>query len=149
MVGGSRRGWKRRDGYPNYHLPPITYHLSHGRQWQRGVPEQGVVEGAQVEARAQARCRVGAQSLDLALADFVGEGLARPDDVAVNLVDGLAFGETDVYTVAELPGNEAAAAVAMAVCAAGVGTVHTTVLLSPEEIDGAAKREVDYRSPRS
>jgi uncharacterized protein with GYD domain len=58
-----------------------------------------------------------------------------------------AFGEHDVYTVVDLPDNEAAAAVALTVNAAGGATVRTVVLLTPEEMDAAAKRSVDYAPP--
>ena len=59
------------------------------------------------------------------------------------------FGERDAYVVVELPDNEAAAAVALAVNASGGATVTTTVLLTPEQVDDAAKRSVDYRPPGS
>lgn len=58
-----------------------------------------------------------------------------------------AFGEADAYVIADLPNNEAAAAVALTVNGAGGATMKTTVLLTPEEIDGAAKASVDYRPP--
>jgi uncharacterized protein with GYD domain len=60
-----------------------------------------------------------------------------------------AFGERDVYTVIELPDNETATAVALTVNASGAVNVRTTILLSPEEVDAAAKRSVDYRPPGS
>src|SRR3954453_23997070 len=58
-----------------------------------------------------------------------------------------AFGERDVYTVLDLPDNESATAVALTVNASGAVKVRTTVLLTPEEVDAAAKRSVDYRPP--
>jgi uncharacterized protein with GYD domain len=58
-----------------------------------------------------------------------------------------AFGDADAYVTVELPDNEAAAAVALTVNAAGGATTTTTLLLTPEEIDSAAKRSVDYRAP--
>ncbi len=58
-----------------------------------------------------------------------------------------AFGDRDVYTIVDLPDNESATAVALTVNASGAVTVDTTVLLTPEEVDGAAKRSVDYRPP--
>jgi uncharacterized protein with GYD domain len=58
-----------------------------------------------------------------------------------------AFGDRDVHTVVDLPDNESAAAVALTVNASGAVTVRTTVLLTPEEVDAAAKRSVDYRPP--
>ena len=57
------------------------------------------------------------------------------------------FGDHDAYVIVELPDNEAAAAVALTVNASDAVTAHTTVLLTPEEIDAAAKRSVDYRPP--
>jgi hypothetical protein len=51
--------------------------------------------------------------------------------------------------IVDLPDNEAAAAAALAVNAAGGATVQTTVLLTPEQIDDAAERSVDYRPPRT
>jgi uncharacterized protein with GYD domain len=58
-----------------------------------------------------------------------------------------AFGESDAYVIVDLPDNESAAAVALTVNAAGGATVKTVVLLTPEEVDAAAKRSVDYRPP--
>ena len=60
-----------------------------------------------------------------------------------------AFGPTDVYVVADLPDNEAAAAVALAVNGSGAVTARTVVLLTPEEVDAAAQKSVDYRPPGS
>ena len=54
-----------------------------------------------------------------------------------------AFGERDAYVIVELPDNESAAAVALTVNAAGGATVKTVVLLTPDEVDAAAKRSVD------
>jgi hypothetical protein len=47
----------------------------------------------------------------------------------------------------DLPGNEAAAAVAMTVAASGAATPRTTVLLTPEEVDAATKLSPTYRAP--
>jgi uncharacterized protein with GYD domain len=58
-----------------------------------------------------------------------------------------AFGERDVYTVLDLPDNETATAVALTVNASGAVKVRTTVLVTPEEVDAAAKRSVEYRPP--
>jgi uncharacterized protein with GYD domain len=57
------------------------------------------------------------------------------------------FGEHDAVVIADLPDNQAAAAVALTVNAAGGATAHTTVLLTPEEVDEAAQRSVDYSPP--
>ena len=61
-----------------------------------------------------------------------------------------AFGEHDAVVLLDLPDNEAAAAVALSVDAAGGASTKTTVLLTPEEVDDAAERSrdaVDYRPP--
>ena len=60
-----------------------------------------------------------------------------------------AFGDRDAYVIVDLPDNESAAAVALTVNAAGGATVRTIVLLTPEEVDAAAKRSVEYRPPGS
>ena len=60
-----------------------------------------------------------------------------------------AFGDHDAYVIVDLPDNESAAAVALTVNATGGATVNTVVLLTPEEVDAAAKRSVDYRPPGS
>src|ERR671912_1354663 len=58
-----------------------------------------------------------------------------------------AFGEHDAIAIADLPDNESAAAFALAVSEAGGANVRTVVLLTPEEVDAAAKRSVEYQSP--
>lgn len=58
-----------------------------------------------------------------------------------------AFGGTDVFTVADLPDNAAAAALALAVTAGGGATVRTVVLLTPEEIDSSTEKKVKYTPP--
>ncbi|MEU7854303.1 GYD domain-containing protein [Nonomuraea sp. NPDC049141] len=58
-----------------------------------------------------------------------------------------AFGENDVYIIGDLPNNAASAAIGLAVTAAGGARTKTVVLLTPEEIDEAARQEVDYRAP--
>jgi GYD domain len=49
----------------------------------------------------------------------------------------------------DLPDNATAAAASIAVNAAGAATSEVVVLLTPEEIDTAAKLSVDYRPPGS
>jgi uncharacterized protein with GYD domain len=59
------------------------------------------------------------------------------------------FGDHDAYVTVDLPDNEAAAAVALSVNAAGGAVVDTIVLLTPEQVDEAAERSVEYRPPGS
>lgn len=58
-----------------------------------------------------------------------------------------AFGETDLYIIADLPDEIAAAAIALAIARAGVLEITTTVLVTPETIDAAVERSVTYRTP--
>ena len=58
-----------------------------------------------------------------------------------------AFGDVDAYVVVDLPDNVSASAAALAVCQAGGASVKTVVLRSPEDIDKAGKKTVDYRAP--
>jgi uncharacterized protein with GYD domain len=58
-----------------------------------------------------------------------------------------AFGDDDVYVIADLPDNSAAAAVALAVNSSNAVRLSTVVLMTPEEVDAATKRSVDYRPP--
>lgn len=58
-----------------------------------------------------------------------------------------AFGTPDVYAIIELPDAVAGAALSLAVNQTGAVQVSTHVLLTPEEIDEAAKRSVPYRPP--
>ena len=58
-----------------------------------------------------------------------------------------AFGSTDVFAIADLPNNAAAAAVALTVGGSGGATLNTVVLLTPEEIDEATQTGVQYTPP--
>ena len=58
-----------------------------------------------------------------------------------------AFGETDLYVIAEVPDNVTAAALSMIVNASGAASSTMTVLLTPEEVDAAVKKTADYRPP--
>jgi uncharacterized protein with GYD domain len=58
-----------------------------------------------------------------------------------------AFGSSDVYFIADLPDNTAAAAIGIVVSAGGGATTRTTVLITPEEMDAAAKKQSSYRPP--
>jgi len=58
-----------------------------------------------------------------------------------------AFGDTDVFAIADLPDNAAAAALALSVSASGGATARTVVLLTPEEIDAATNQTVQYTPP--
>jgi len=58
-----------------------------------------------------------------------------------------AFGETDLFVIAEAPDNVTMAALSLIVNAAGTSTVNVTVLMTAEEIDAATKKTATYRPP--
>jgi uncharacterized protein with GYD domain len=61
-----------------------------------------------------------------------------------------AFGGTDCYLIVDLPDNVTAAALGATVAASGaVSRYETVVLLTPADLDAAAKVSVDYRPPGS
>ena len=58
-----------------------------------------------------------------------------------------AFGDTDLFIIGDVPDNVSAAALSLIVNAAGAATAKVIVLLTPEEIDAAAKKTPSYRPP--
>jgi uncharacterized protein with GYD domain len=84
------------------------------------------------------------------------EGGSARRDAATKAIEGLGgsvesfhfgFGDRDAYVVADIPDNVSAAAVAIAVNAGGGVQAKTTVLLTPEEVDQATQKTVDYTPP--
>ncbi len=57
------------------------------------------------------------------------------------------FGNHDAYVIADLPDNVTATAVSLAINATGLVTGETTVLMTPEEVDEAVKKNASYRAP--
>ena len=58
-----------------------------------------------------------------------------------------AFGEADLYAIADFPDAASATAVSLAVNASGAVSLKTTLLMSPAEMDAAVKKTVGYRPP--
>ena len=58
-----------------------------------------------------------------------------------------AFGDDDFVGIVDIPDHSSAAAVSLTVGATGAVRVKTTVLLTPEEVDAAAKKSIDYTPP--
>lgn len=100
----------------------------------------------------------------LAQASYTVEGLkglcndggSKRREVVEQLAKGLggtleafyyAFGDDDVFAIFDLPDNVSATSVSLVINAAGAATVKITVLLTPEEVDQATKKTVDYRPP--
>ena len=98
-------------------------------------------------------------------ATFIGEGLkgllkeggSKRRETLEQTIKGMggtlegfyfAFGEDDSFAIVDLPDNVTTAALALIVNASGAVKVKTTVLLTPEEVDQATKKSVDYHPPR-
>ncbi len=86
------------------------------------------------------------------------DGGTRRRDAARALVEHMggtmeafyfAFGDADAYIIVDLPDNATGAASSMTVAATGAIRCKTIVLLTPEEIDEAAKKTVSYAPPGS
>jgi uncharacterized protein with GYD domain len=60
-----------------------------------------------------------------------------------------AFGGADLYVIGDAPDDVAAAALSLRTAASGAARSHTVVLLTPEQIDEATQRNVEYRTPGS
>ncbi len=58
-----------------------------------------------------------------------------------------AFGETDLYLIADFPDNVPVATASLTVNASGTVTCKVTVLLTPEEVDQAVKKTPTYQPP--
>ena len=87
---------------------------------------------------------------------LVKEGGSARRAVVQKMVEGLggklesfyfAYGEDDAYIVSDLPDAASGLALALAVNASGAVRLSTIPLITPEEIDVAAKRAVNYRAP--
>ncbi len=58
-----------------------------------------------------------------------------------------AFGDPDAIVIMDAPDNVSAAAASVAINATGAVRLKTVVLLTPEEMDAAVKKTVNYRPP--
>lgn len=58
-----------------------------------------------------------------------------------------AFGHTDVVVIVDVPSAAAMSALALTVAATGTIQTEATVLITPEEVDEAAKIQVGFRPP--
>jgi len=60
-----------------------------------------------------------------------------------------ALGADDLVVIGELPDNVSAAALSLQTAVGGAARSRTTVLLSPDDLDEATHRSVEYRKPGS
>jgi uncharacterized protein with GYD domain len=58
-----------------------------------------------------------------------------------------ALGDADVVGIAEFPDQATAMALSLTVNGSGAAQLRTTLLVTPEEVDAAAKKQVGYRPP--
>jgi len=58
-----------------------------------------------------------------------------------------AFGETDLYIIADFPDHATVTSCVLTVTSTGAAAVKTTVLLTPEEVDKAAQKAPTYSAP--
>ena len=84
------------------------------------------------------------------------EGGSERRTVVAKMTEGLggkletfyyAFGDVDVYAIVDVPDSVTAAAIALAVNQGGGATLKTVALISPEDMDKASKKNVNYRPP--
>ena len=58
-----------------------------------------------------------------------------------------ALGDDDLFVIFDFPDNISATTASLLVNASGAAKVKMTVLLTPEEVDQATKKTVDYSPP--
>ena len=84
------------------------------------------------------------------------EGGSKRRAVVQKLIEGAggkleafyyAFGTDDAVIIADLPDASSGIAISLTVNATGAVRLSTTPLITPEEIDAASKKTVDYRMP--
>jgi uncharacterized protein with GYD domain len=100
----------------------------------------------------------------LVQASYVGEGLkglikeggTSRKETVTRVIEGMggkmetfyyAFGDFDVIGIADMPDNVSSVAFSLAVNASGGINAKTIVLITPEEIDAATKKAIDFRPP--
>jgi uncharacterized protein with GYD domain len=87
---------------------------------------------------------------------LIKEGGSKRRAVVQKLIEGAggkleafyyAFGTDDAVIIADLPDASSGIAISLTVNATGAVRLSTTPLITPEEIDAASKKTVDYRMP--
>ena len=100
----------------------------------------------------------------LAHASYTAEGLkgllkdggSKRREVVEQLAKGVggtveafyyAFGDDDLFVILDLPDNVSATTISLVVNASGAVNAKVTVLITPEEVDQATKKSLDYIPP--
>ena len=90
------------------------------------------------------------------LAGLLKEGGTGRREALTRTVEGVggsveamyyAFGDCDLYLIVDLPDETSAAALSLAIGAAGALDLKITVLVTPETVDDAVAQSVSYRAP--
>jgi len=100
-----------------------------------------LLEARYTQTGAKGLARVGGSARRAAVAKMI-EGVGGKLEAFY-----FAFGDIDAYVIADLPDNASVTAMALAVNQSGAASVKTVALLSPEEVDAACKKIVEYQSP--
>ena len=87
---------------------------------------------------------------------LLAEGATSRVDHLKELISGMggtveafyfSFGDDDVVAIGDFPDNETAASFSFAINSSGAVKMKTTVLMTPQEVDEATKKTVNYRPP--
>jgi len=87
---------------------------------------------------------------------LIKEGGSKRRAVVQKLIEGAggkleafyyAYGADDAVIIADLPDASSGIAISLTVNATGAVRLSTTPLITPEEIDAASKKTVDYKVP--
>jgi uncharacterized protein with GYD domain len=90
------------------------------------------------------------------LKGLLKDGGTKRREVVVKLAESLggkleafyyALGEDDLFVIFDFPENVSATSASLIVNASGSAKVRLTALLTPEEVDQAVKKSVDYSPP--
>ena len=90
------------------------------------------------------------------LKGIVKDGGSKRREVVEQLITGMggkleafyfAFGGDDLVIIIDMPGSVDTIACSLIVNASGAAKLRTTVLITPEEVDQAIKKTVNYRPP--
>ena len=93
---------------------------------------------------------------DEGLTGLLEEGGSKRREAAEQSIKGLggrleafyyAFGDDDFVIIVDLPSNVDASALSLTANASGTVKSRMTVLITPEEVDQAAKKTVKFRPP--
>jgi uncharacterized protein with GYD domain len=87
---------------------------------------------------------------------LIKEGGSKRRAVVQKLIEGLggkleafyyAYGADDAVIIADLPDATSGVALSLTVNATGAVRLETIPLITPEEIDAASKKSIDYKAP--